>query len=269
MRLGLHAAPFAAVSAGWLAYYQIASPSQVKFDDFYWGPHVFENYGVYLSWIAFPAEQIPASPGTLRWMLATVVLAALAVCLVVGPALLRVCAVGVMLALLPFVPVSIWTASRYSYAAVAFAAPIAGIAAYAIYERMRATHRYARFPAMAAGLALVAVIVALYSWQTYAQDARSGRYTERWETLATELERNYADVPDGTTIYIVDGLWQNPMEQYTWVPSVARALYGDAAAFDLPRSAYATEPRRPNAIYLRWESGRLVPVPEEWVTAAH
>ena len=117
-----------------------------------------------------------------------------------------------------------------------------------------------------AGPPAVVAVVALYSWQSYAQDARSGRNTDRWETLTTELQRNYGDVPDGTTIYIIDGLWQNPMEQYTWVPSVARALYGDAAAFNLPREAYAGDPPGEDAaVFLQWQEGRLVPVPAELV----
>jgi hypothetical protein len=73
-------------------------------------------------------------------------------------------------------------------------------------------------------------------------------------------------VPDGTTIYIIDGHWQNPMEQYTWVPSVARALYGDAAAFDLPREQYLNDPPdAENAIFLEWTDGGLRPVPREQV----
>jgi hypothetical protein len=81
-----------------------------------------------------------------------------------------------------------------------------------------------------------------------------------------ELRANYSDVPDGTTIYIVDGPWTNPMEQYTWVPSVARALYGDAAAFNLPREAYDGPPRERKVVYLEWIRGEgLVPVPADEV----
>jgi hypothetical protein len=49
------------------------------------------------------------------------------------------------------------------------------------------------------------------------------------------------------------------------VPSVARALYGDAAAFNLPREAYADDQPATDAIYLQWQGGRLVPVPAELV----
>jgi hypothetical protein len=96
----------------------------------------------------------------------------------------------------------------------------------------------------------------------------SGERNDRWALLAQELRSNYETVPPGTTIWIVDGPWTNPMEQYTWVPSVARALYGDAAAFDLPRSAYAADPpETKNALFLEWSEDGLRPMSQEEVRA--
>ena len=63
-----------------------------------------------------------------------------------------------MLGLLPFAPVKIWTASRYTYDAVAFFAPLAAIAGYQGYARLRDVHPRARMPATVAALAVVAVI---------------------------------------------------------------------------------------------------------------
>lgn len=267
-RLVFHAAPFTLLAAGWAIYYQTQQPEQVRFEDYYWGGHVVSNYAVYLSWLVLPVRSIPLEPEAWRWALAGVVVAGMAMCVVVGPAILRVCALGVALSLLPFVPVSIWTASRYTYAAVAFFAPVLAIAAYATYRWLQGTHPRARVPATMAGLAIVAAVLGLYSWQSYAQDARSGRATERWEVLAQELRRNYADVPDGTTIYIVGGAWQNPMEQYTWVPSVARALYGDAAAFSLPLAALTpAEYQDRNPVFLYWDGDALRPIAEQDLAA--
>lgn len=268
-RLPLHAAPFVALAAGWLAFYQTCECEQLKFDGFFWGDHVVSNYGVYLSWVVFPARAIPLSPDGTRWIIAGGLIALAAFFAVRGPHMARVAALGLSLALLPFVPVEIWTASRYTYAAVAFFAPMAAIAAYWAYDRARGLHPQLRIPATVLGVAFVAVIASLYAWQTIAQDTRSGRATDRWLLLVNELQANYSDVPDGTTIYIVAGPWQNPMEQYTWVPSVARALYGDAAAFDLPRNSYLTDPpKTENALFLEWtrEDG-LVPIEPEQVIA--
>ncbi len=261
LRLVLHAAPFVALAAGWLALYQSCRCEQLKFDEYYWGAHVFRNYAVYLSWLAYPAGSIPLSPDAMRWMVAGIVAVGGVMMAARGPDLARVAVMGMVLALLPFAPVHIWTASRYSYGAVAFFAPLAAIAAYAIYARVRDAHRLLRAPATALALLSIAAVGWLYAWQTSAQDARSGRYGERWELLTDELRANYADVPDGATIYIIDGLWQNPMEQYAWMPSVARALYGDAAAFDFARATYEENPPDVrNALFLEWRDGHLYPV---------
>jgi hypothetical protein len=267
-RMVLHASPFVALAAGWLAFYESTSSPQLKFSGYYWGPQVFTNYAVYLSWMAFPAHAIPHTPDALRWVLAAIV-AAFAILLALrGPNLARVAVLGVVLALLPYAPVKIWTASRYTYGAVAFFAPLAAITAYAIYDRVRRAHRYLRVPATALGLALVVVVASLYGWQTVAQYRRSGHETDRWLLLVNQLREANQQVTPGTTIWIVDGPWTNPMEQYTWVPSVARALYGDAAAFDLPRATYRSDPPKPGpALYYEWTRQGLRPIQLEQVRA--
>jgi hypothetical protein len=268
LRLLLHAAPFAILSGGWFIFYQTSDLPQLKFDGFYWGDHVVPNYAVYLSFIAYPAKAIPMEPDTLRWVIAGSMVAAGAFFAVRGPNIARVCVLGIALALLPFVPVSIWTASRYTYAGVAFFAPVAAISLYWLYERARTDKRYVRAAATVVGVLFVATIAGLFSWQTIARDRMSGERTDRWALLAGELQRNYDTVPAGTTIWIVDGPWTNPMEQYTWVPSVARAVYGDAAAFNLPRGAYAVDPPpTENALWLEWSEDGLRPMSQEEVRA--
>ena len=267
LRLVLHAAPFVIVAAGWLAYYEAFPNPQLKFDGYYWGDHVVTNYAVYLSFIAFPAQHIPLNPDALRWAIAGVVVAMSLFFVVRGPSIARVCALGMMLAILPYAPVKIWTASRYTYTAVAFFAPLAAISAYWLFDAVRRSHRLMRFPATVLALMFVATVASLYGWQTYAQDRSSGARTDRWQLLVNELRQNYEHVPPGTTIYIVDGPWTNPMEQYTWVPSVAAAVYGDASAFDLPRSSYEQDPPNTDkALFLEWRDGvGLVKVPAEQV----
>jgi hypothetical protein len=266
LRLALHAAPFAALSGGWFIFYQTADLPQLKFDGYYWGSHVIDNYAIYLSFIAYPARAVPLEPDAVRWVIALAFVAGAAAVAAFGTNFMRVCVLGIGVALLPFAPVAIWTASRYTYGAVAFFAPVAAILAYGMFDRVRNTHLYVRIPATIVGLAFVAAIAGLYSWQTYARDRMSGESNDRWLLLVNELRKNYETVPAGTTIYIVDGPWTNPMEQYTWVPSVARAIYGDAAAFDLPRGAYAEDPPRniERAVWLQWTENGLQPMsPEE------
>ncbi len=268
LRLVLHVAPFVALASSWLLFYESCTCDHLKFDGYYWGDHVFTNYAVYFSWIVYPVRSIPLQPDTVRWSIA-IGLAALSLWFIVrGPQLARVAVLGMVLALLPFAPVSIWTASRYSYGAVAFFSPLAALAAYNIFDRVRRVHRYASVPATILGLAFVATVASLYGWQTSAQDARSGRGTERWELLVNELRRNYGALQPGTTIYIVDGPWTNPMEQYSWVPSVAHAVFGDVKATDLPRASYELDPpKTPNAVFLEWTGEGLQPVPPQEVFA--
>lgn len=266
LRLMAHGLPFAVLAVGWFAYYVVFPNPQLKFDGYYWGSHVFTNYGVYLSFIAFPSHAIPLTPDAMRWAIAGALLAVSAIVAVRGPNIARLCVGGMLLAILPYAPVSIWTASRYTYTAVAFFAPVAAIGTYAVYDRVRNTHQLLRVPATIVGLLFVASVAGLYGWQTYAQDKHSGQNTARWQLLVDELKANYQTVPAGTTIYIVDGPWTNPMEQYTWVPSVARAIYGDAAAFDLPRDAYlADPPSTERALFLEWTAQGLRPVSAQQV----
>lgn len=270
LRLVLHALPFTLLAAGWLAFYESCTCQQLKFDQYAWGPHVFANYAVYLSFMAYPAHAIPGHPDAMRWALAGSVCALALVIAAFGPKIARVAVPGVVLALLPFVPVEIWTASRYTYAAVAFFAPLAAIAAYAVYDRLVRVHRFARIPVNVLALLVIAAVASLYGWQTHARNAQSGEETRRWQLLVDELHANYTHVPPGTTIYIIDGPWTNLMEQYTWVPSVARTLYGDASAFDLTSDYYARgDTPRPlrHAVYLRWTAGGLLPFGEEQVIA--
>jgi hypothetical protein len=264
----LHAAPFVALAVGWLSFYETCTCEQLKFSGYYWGAHVPVNYALYLSWMAFPAHAVPLTPDALRWAIAAIT-AALALLLALrGPSIARVAVLGLVLALLPFAPVKIWTASRYTYGAVAFFAPLAAIAAYGAYDRARRAHRYVRIPATVAGLAFVAAVAILYGWQSYAQDARSGREADRWHLLVNQLRQTDPPMAAGTTIWIVDGPWTNPMEQYTWVPSVARALYGDAAAFDLPRDSYRTDPPSTRgALFYEWTVDGLRPIQPEQVLA--
>lgn len=264
-RLLAHAAPFIGLAAAWLAYYARSDNDQIRFADGAWGTHVFSGYALYLSWLLYPVRTIPLDPDAVRWTIGAVVAVALAWSVVRGPNLARVAAVGVLASLAPFVPV-VWTTSRYSYGAMAFFAPLAALAGYGLYERARSLHRYARAPANVVALALIATVASLYAWQSYAHNARSGRDSERWRLLVDELRANYPALPPGTTIWIVDGPWTEPLSQYKEVPNVPRAVYGDGAAFDLPRERYRQDPpHQAPQVFLEWDGAHLRPVAEEEV----
>ncbi len=266
-RLLVHEAPFVALAAGWLAFYERSSNDQIRFADGSFGTHILSGFALYLSWLVYPAHTIPLDPDPLRWALAGGVVVAAILFTVHGPQIARIAVVGVFVSLLPFVPV-VWTTSRYSYGATAFFAPLAAMGAYWAYERLRSLHRRARIPANALALLVVATVATLYAWQSNAHNVRSGRDSERWRLLVDELRATYPSLPPGTTIWIVDGPWTEPLSQYKEVPNVPRALYGDGVAFDLPRAVYqAKPPHVAGQVFLEWDGAHLHAVTEDEVLA--
>ena len=223
--------------------------------------------GLYLSWLIYPVQTIPLEPDRLRWALAGVVAVVAMFFVVRGPRLARIAVLGVGASLLPFLPVE-WTTSRYTYGATAFFAPLVALSGYAAYERVSAWHRNLRVPANILALTLVAVVAGLHGWQSYAHNARLGRDSERWRLLVNEQRRNVPVIEPGTTIWIVDGPWTEPLSQYREVPSVPRALYGDGVAFDMPRSWYREHPPElERQIFLQWDGAHLRPTTKEDVLA--
>jgi hypothetical protein len=114
LRLVLHAAPFVALASGWLCTTR-PPPRSDQVRGLLLGPHVVRNYAIYLSRIAFPRTHPHARRCTaldLGGGMVDSVFLPLGRTLRGSPRASRWrCA---------FVPVEIWTASRYTYAAVAF-----------------------------------------------------------------------------------------------------------------------------------------------------
>jgi hypothetical protein len=181
---------------------------------------------VYLSRLAYPVGSIPLEPAALEWVVGSVVAAFALFFLVRGPNIARIAALGMVLALMPYAPGKIWSATRYTYMALPFFAILAAVAAGFVHHHIGRLYKPA-----AHALAAVALVVAggLYGWQTLEQTQPFLEQTHRWELLAAELRANYDAVPAGTTVYIVDdeGMWTNPFWQPTWMTSVGRALYGE------------------------------------------
>jgi hypothetical protein len=134
-----------------------------------------------------------------------------------------------VLALMPYVPGKIWTATRYTYMALPFFAILVAIAAAFVHHHAVRVNRPLAHVLAAAALFAVG---GLYTWQTIHQTQPFLRQTDRWELLADDLRATYPEVPAGSTIYVIDdeGLWSNPFWQPTWMTSVGRALYGNDVA---------------------------------------
>jgi hypothetical protein len=128
--------------------------------------------------------------------------------------------------------------------------------------------------AYALGGLAIAAVAGLYAWQTIIQTDPFLEETERWELLVEELQANYDEVPEGTTIYVVEeeGLWSNPFWQPTWMTSIGMALYGpDVRVRALPAGHLValrkTLPRGTEMFVVELtEEGQLVRLPQESVT---
>lgn len=189
------------------------------------GWHIARETWVYMSRLAYPVGAIPLDPSAMEWIWGSIVAGFAIFFFVRGPHLARFAAVGMVIAIMPYAPGKIWTATRYTYMALPFFAILVAVSAGWVH------HHLARFnKPLAHGLAFAALVAVagLYSWQTTHQTTPFLKDTDRWELLADELKGAYPSVPTGSTIYVIDneGLWTNPYWQPTWMTSVGHALYG-------------------------------------------
>jgi hypothetical protein len=190
------------------------------------GWHIARETWVYLSRLAYPVGAIPLNPSAMEWIWGSIVAGFAIFFFIRGPHLARIAALGMVIAIMPYAPGKIWTATRYTYMALPFFAILVALSAGWVHHHLARLNRPAAHVLAAAALFAVA---GLYSWQTVHQTAPFLKETDRWELLAEELKGAYPSVPAGSTIYVIDdeGMWTNPYWQPTWLTSVGNALYGD------------------------------------------
>lgn len=226
------------------------------------GWHIPRETWIYMARLAYPVGAIRLEPTAIEWVWGSVVISFAIFFLIRGPHIARFAAVGMVIGVAPYVPGKIWTATRYSYMATPFFAILVALCAGFVHHY--ATKVYKPAAHVLAAMALVAV-GGLYSWQTIHQTQPFLRATDRWQLLAGDLRANYANVPPGTTIYVIDdeGLWSNPYWQPTWMTSVGRALYGkDVSVRALPSDDLARLQKSINGpLYVvQLEDGHLLTV---------
>jgi hypothetical protein len=193
------------------------------------GWHIPRETWIYLARLAYPVGAIRIQPRALEWTIGSIVAGSAIFFLLRGPHIARVAAIGMVVALMPYAPGKIWTATRYTYMALPFFGLLVAIAAGFVFHHLVRLNRPIAYALAAAALVTVG---GLYAWQTNKQTDPFLENSDRWELLATELHEQYPDVTPGTTVYVVDdeGLWTNAFWQPTWMTSVGRALWGDDRA---------------------------------------
>jgi hypothetical protein len=222
--------------------------------------NIIDNLWLYLGRLLYPIGlEFPGHVGTAHMVAGPVVGALALLALVRGPALARIAAVFLFLAVVPYLPIEIWAASRYTYLA---SIPFAILAALFFTELSRYASRLsAVLPAVVAVLALVAI--GLNGWQTWTQNADQAIASDRWRRLVTAVDAAYPNVPPKSTVYIRGGPITDPLVQCAVMPAIGELLWGDAKLFTFPKGELTNYRARPGYhVYVGdFIDGRIVPQP--------
>ena len=206
------------------------------------GGHIVDNLWIYLGRLLYPIGMEPlGEPGTAH-LIAGIVVAVIAIgALVRGPALARLAVAFLALALIPYLPLELWSAPRYVYLA---AIPFSMLSAVVFAEAARYGSRIT--PVVPGALALMALgVLALYGWQTWTQNETFGDETGRWHAFVADVTETYPELPAGSAVYIIGSDLSDPLLQCAVMPAAGEVLWGDVLLFSyLPGAleAYRVRP---------------------------
>jgi hypothetical protein len=166
-----------------------------------------------------------------------------------------------LLAVIPYTYVQVFTAPRYTYQAAAGFAILIPPLLVALVARLPRDWR----PALAlAGAPLIAALAAWYSWQTVEQGGPFKRETDDWEMLVKDVERVFPDVPPGSRVVIIGGPWTGVIYQFHVMPSIAHVTWNtQVRMYSVPpdRGDAEIAQREDNWYIARYEGDDLVVVP--------
>lgn len=206
------------------------------------GGHVWSNLWMYLGRLLYPIGlEAPGhiSSAHLAAGISVAVLAGLA--LLFGSGLARIAALFLALAIVPYLPIELWSASRYVYVA---AIPFSILAALYFTWLGRLLGRFS--PALAAAVALVALgVIGVYGWQTWDQEQELLSASKDWYTLTTGLDETYPDLPANSVVYVRGSPLSDALLQCAVLPAVGEVLWGDGKVFTYLQgdlSQYRTRP---------------------------
>jgi len=258
-RLALLSAPYVAIGAATLIAFAACDCTEATHGGVAdWGDHVIGNFWIYLGRLLYPVGmeypgKVEAAHLAAGITLALLMLAALAR----GPALARICAAFIVLALLPYLPIRFALAPRYVYMA---SIPFSMLAAFAFIEAAELGRRLT--PIAPAALAAVALgVLALYSWQTWEQNNVIERASDDWRALVTGLDERVPDPPDGSRVYVRGGPITGALPQFVVLPAVGELLWGKVELFSVPEgtSSFCIRPGDPLYV-VDFDGGRFTPV---------
>jgi hypothetical protein len=264
VRSATFAAPFAGLGSAALIGFGACRCTEAQL---YSRDNIVENVWLYFGRLLYPVGlEFPGHVGTAHMVAGPVVAALALLALVRGPALARIAAVFLALAVVPYLPIELWAASRYTYLA---SIPFAILAALFFTEVGRFARRLS--PALPVVVAILALgALGLNGWQTWVQNAGQADASDRWRQLVTAAGAAYPDLPPKSTVYIRRGPITDPLAQCTVMPAIGEVLWGDAKLFPLPNDRLTNYRARPgyHVFIGNFVDGRVVPQPVPVATAA-
>jgi len=263
LRIALFSGPFMILGSAALIGFGACGCTEAEL---YSRDNIVENIWLYFGRLLYPIGlEFPGHIGTAHLAAGLAVAVISCAALVRGPALARIAAVFLFLAILPYLPIAIWAAQRYTYLA---SIPFAILTAFFFAEAGRYASRLSPVLATAvAGTALAAM--AWNGWQTIEQNADQADASDRWRQFVTTVEEEYPDLPTLTTVYVRGGPVTDALAQCAIMPAIGDVLWGDAMLFTLAPEGLTNYRARPGYEVRVGDfvNGRIEPRPVSIATA--
>ncbi|MCH8025453.1 MAG: hypothetical protein IH866_01545 [Chloroflexi bacterium] len=223
------------------------------------GGHMIDNLWIFLGRLLYPVGMEPLGEPGLAHLVAGLALAGVSVAaLVRGPGLARFAVVFLLLALLPYLPLKLWSAPRYVYLA---SIPFSLLAAVVFSEAAQYGRRLT--PVIPGMLALVAFgVLGLYGWQTWNQNQVIAGGSVQWQSMVVGLQTRYPELPEGSIVYVHGGPLTNSLLQCHVLPALGELLWDDVRLFTFYTTYLVGHRLRPGYdIYVaEYAGGRIVPI---------
>jgi hypothetical protein len=264
LRIALLSVPFAAIGVAAIVTFGACQCTEAgKEGIFAPGTQMNGNLWIYLGRLLWPIGiEPPGEVGAAHLGSGIAVAIVALVMLARGPALARFAAAFLALALVPQLPANWVLAPRYVYLG---AIPFAVLAALVFAGAARYGARLA--PALPALVAAAAVgVLGVSAWQAWEQNEAHGEKAAHWRELVDGLEARYADLPEGSRVYVRGGPLTDSIWQFYVLPSVGEVLWGGVAVFSPPAETeeFCRYPGDGAGLYLLdYDGGRYTPVPVE------
>jgi hypothetical protein len=259
MRAALRSLPFAALAA--IVLLAVRTCDCTEASSVYSVDNAPRAFLIYMGRLVYPIGlEPPTSIDAPHLIAATALLAVSGAMLVRGPAIGRVGAAWMVLAIVPHIFIETHTATRFTYMPTAgFALLVAGCV-------IALEPMLSRGGAMAPAIVGVAAVVAIAPWyavETHRQNDAYRDTTENWRLLHDEVERVFPDVPPGARVEIIGGPLVHPLDDFYVMPALGYTIWSPGVtlqtfAVDDP---YAATLRGSSNPYVGEFEGRvLVPV---------